>query len=161
MKFPLESVLALFGLTIFEGWVGAAEPENPPEPIVIQVADIVPESDQIHIQTGEIQEAGHVKRIAYLNCRFKRRPKAEVEALIDDAVRNQRPVQIVDETNLIAGCRIVGPANQPKSEKEFLYRLRLRFDSDADAMRAAIVIMEGDLQTFMRRLIEDKRNWRI
>ena len=158
MKIPLQSVLASFGLVIYGSQVGAAEPQKSPAPIVIRVTDLARELECIRVSVRETQEDGHLRKAAYLACFFKASPTAEVD--LHDAVRNHRPVQIVDGTNLVVECLIAGTASLRKSDNEVFSGFSLRFDSVADAERAADAISE-DLATWMRRHMKDRRSWSI
>ena len=167
MKIAFASVLAVFGL-ICDGLVIAAEPPKSPAPTVIRVADIVREFEfvTVHkfefvtVHPQEMQEDGQLKQDAFICFFFKSMSKAEVDSLFKEALDDQRLIQVMDGTNLVAICRIAGTSRLQKSEKEVLYGLNLGFGSVEDAERAAIAMRE-DMDTAMRRVSEDRKSWRL
>jgi len=77
-----------------------------------------------------------------------------------DPLISKRVIRVVNGTNVVAEGRIAGRAFLRKSEKETLCGLSLGFGSAAEAERAALAMRE-DMETTMRRKIEDRRSWRI
>jgi hypothetical protein len=156
MKTPIRSVVAALGVAICGNLAAAAELPKQPAPIVVKVAEIVREFEFISVRAPETKEEGRSNQTARLTFFFQSKPSAKMHSLFEDAARIKRLVHILDGTNLIAECSIIGLAERHTSDKEALYGLILGFASVDDAESAAIAMRE-DMDTRIRRLMKDRR----
>jgi hypothetical protein len=160
MKIAIYSILSALGLFVYAGLGTAAESQKSQPPIVIRLSEILRESEWVTVQAQEAPVEGQLKPAPSVTFFFQTKPEAEVTSLFNDALISKRVIRVVNGTNVVAEGRIAGRAFLRKSEKETLCGLSLGFGSVAEAERAALAMRE-DMETTMRRKIEDRRSWRI
>jgi len=156
MKIRIFSIVSAVGILAGGACSCIAQQSEPLDAIVVKIADLQREDSLFQpIQ----REDGSVCLCLF----FERKGKAEVEALREEGLRKNRPVQVVDGTNLIATCKIVGEASSRKPNGEILrYGLTLEFDSIKHVVRVATALSE-DVAAYIRRKLNDtsRRGWTL
>ena len=153
----VQLLLALSAFACVGVALAVAQSVVPLTPLIVNVLDIDREYDHIHVTTPKISKERASEQTFHLSFSFKTKPQDEVESMVEDGVRSNRLVRVMNGTNFIAECGIAGGVTFRKSENETLYGLILTFNSLAEAERVAEVMRE-DWDTYFRRRLNDRRS---
>ncbi len=156
MKIRIFSIVATGSILAGGVCPCSAQQSEPLDPIVVKIADL--QREDFLFQPTRREDGG-----VWLCLLFERKGKAEVDALRKEGLRKNRPVHIIDGTNLVSKCTILGGAHSQKTNGEILrYGLILGFDSLEHAERVATAVSE-DVAAYIRRKLNDssRRGWTL
>ena len=149
----IQNLILLFGILCSGVSFSLAQPSPSPAPFVVGITNI----DRERVFVFPRSRADGAGLLGFY---FEGKNKTEIDELIREGVRIKRPVRIVDGQRLIAEGRVSGGA-----QSETAHRLVLAFDSVVIAERAATAIRESgpweDIDTIVRRKVDDRRSWRF
>ena len=149
--FSIKLALSL-GIALYGRCIGIAQESQAPDAIVVKIADI-------HRQDFNF-EPYRVGDTICLSFAFEHKDKADVDALFNEAVVAKRPVHILDGTNVVATCTIVGRLMLDSVTGRTYYGLALGFASMAEANLAAISMQEP-VEDTIRRRNNDRSHWML